>query len=171
VRPSAYANLGYTYYYSERLDEAAAAFRRAISLSPERPRAHFYLGRVLLAQGDLREALIEIQKEPMDYFRLAGLALVYHALGDSEASERALANLIDIQSESAAFQIAEVYAFRGENDSAFEWLQKAYDTQDAGLAVLLGNPLFAELTYDARYHPFVEKLGLLPYWQEMRPSI
>jgi adenylate cyclase len=171
VRPSAYANLGYTYYYVQHFDEAAAAFRKAISLSPERPRAHFYLGRVLLAQGDLREALIEIQKEPMDYFRLAGLALVYHALGDSEASERALANLIDIQSEAAAFQIAEVYAFRGENDSAFEWLQKAYDTQDAGLAVLLGNPLFAELTYDARYHPFVEKLGLLPYWQEMRPSI
>ena len=167
VIPSAYTNLGYTYYYALRFDEAATAFRKALSLSPERPRAHCYLGRVLLAQGKLQAALVEMQKEPVDVYRLSGLALVYHALGNNEASEEALADLIDNVGEPAAFQIAEVYAFRNENDAAFKWLQKAHDTQDAGLAVLLGDPMFANLTNDARYHSLVEKLGLLSYWQEM----
>ena len=108
-----------------------------------------------------------MQKVPGGPFRLAGLALAYHALGDSKASNQALADVIDNWSEWGAFQIAEIYAFRGENDAAFEWLQKAYDNQDGGLVVLLGNPMLDKLSSDVRYHSFVEKLGLLPYWQEM----
>jgi len=167
VRSAAYTNLGYTYYYALRFDEAAIAFSKALSLSPERPRAHFYLGRVLLEQGELQAALAVMQKEPVVVYRITGRALVHHALENREVSRKALAELIDNWGEVAAFQIAEVYAYLGENDAAFKWLQKAYDTQDAGLVVLLGNPLFAKLTSDTRYHSFVEKLGLLPYWQEM----
>ncbi len=167
VQPSRYTNLGYSYYYALRYDEAATAFRKALSLNPERPRAHYYLGRVLLAQGEPQAALAEMRKEPVAVYQVTGLAMVYHAIENREASRQALAELIDNWGETGAFQIAEVYAFLGENDAAFEWLQKAYDTHDFGLAVLLGNPAFAKLTSDARYAPFVEKLGLLPYWQEM----
>jgi adenylate cyclase len=167
VQAAAYSNLSYSYYYALRYDEAATAFRKALSLSPERPRAHYYLGRVLLAQGELQAALTEMREEPVAVYHLTGLAMVYYAIENREASTQALAELLDNWGENGAFQIAEVYAFLGENDAAFEWLQKAYDTQDFGLAVLLGNPVFAKLTSDARYAPFVEKLGLLPYWQEM----
>ena len=66
-----------------------------------------------------------------------------------------------------AFQIAEVHAFRGNKNEAFDWLQTALDTKDAGLTVLLGNPAFNDLTFDARFQSLVEKLGLLGYWQEM----
>lgn len=167
VRPAAYTNLGYSCYYALRYDEAATAFRKALSLNPERPRAHYYLGRVLLAQGEPQAALAEMRKEPVAVYQVTGLAMVYHAIENREASRQALAELINNWGETGAFQIAEVYAFLGENDAAFEWLQKAYETHDFGLAVLLGNPVFAKLTSDARYASFVEKLGLLPYWQEM----
>jgi TolB-like protein/Tfp pilus assembly protein PilF len=168
VRPSAYTNLGYSYYYALRLDEAAAAFRKALSLNPERLRAHYYLGRIILAQGDNHAALAEMQNEPVGPYRLAGLALVYHALGDDDASNRALTEFIETWGDPSAFQIAEVYAYRGENDAAFDWLQKSYELKDPGLAVTLGNPMFAGLTSDARYQPFVDQIGLLPYWQEMK---
>jgi TolB-like protein/Flp pilus assembly protein TadD len=167
VNSSAYSNLGYSYYYALRFDEAVTAFRKALSLGPGRLRAHYYIGRVLLAQGALQEALVEIQKEPGDPFQLVGLALIYHALGDSEASDRALAGLIEKHGETAAFQIAEAYAFRGENDAAFEWLQKAHDSRDGGLAVFLGNPMLEGLTSDARYPSFVDKLGLSSHKEEM----
>ena len=167
VQASQHANLGYSYYYGRHLDEAVSSFRKALSLAPQRFRAHFYVGRVMLAQGDLQEALVEMQKEPGEIFRLSGLAMVHHSLEDAEASNHALAELIDKYDEVAAFQIAEVHAFRGDNDEAFEWLQKARDTQDGGLAVLLGDPMFANLTSDSRYVVFVEELGLLPYFQEM----
>lgn len=167
VQASQHANLGYSYYYGQHLDEAASSFRKAISLAPLRIRAHFYLGRVTLAQGDLQEALVQMQKEPGEMYRLSGLAMVYHSLEKVEASDDALAELIDKYGELAAFQIAEVHAFRGDNDEAFEWLQKAHDAQDGGLAVLLGDPMFTDLTSDSRYISFVEKLGLLPYLNDM----
>lgn len=168
---SGYSNLGYSQYYAGRLDEASASFRKSISLNPDQFRAYFYFGRVLLAQGKLKEALVEMRKVSDDGFQQAGLAMAYHALGDRQASDDALANLIENWSEIGRFQIAEVYAFRGENSLALEWLQKANDSRDGGLAVLLGNPVFTKLTADARYASFIEKLGLLPYWQEMNKEL
>jgi len=168
VSSAAYANLGYSLYYAGNLDGAASSFRKSISLDPNRFRAHFYLGRVLLAQGASQEALASMQKVTADYFRLTGLVMVYQALGDTQKSDQALTKLTENWSEFAAFQIAEAHAFRGENDAALAWLYRALESKDGGLAVLLGNPVFTELTSDVRYQVLVEKLGLLPYFQELR---
>jgi TolB-like protein/Flp pilus assembly protein TadD len=167
VSSSGYANLGYSQYYAGRLDEASSSFRKSISLNPDRFRAYFYLGRVLLAQGELQEAYVEIQKVTDDAFQLAGLAMAYHALGDTLASDQAATRLSENWGETAAFQIAEVYAYRGQMDLAIMWLRKAHNSRDAGLAILLGNPVFKTLESDVRYRSLVEKLDLLPYWQEM----
>ena len=40
-----------------------------------------------------------------------------------------------------AYQIAAVYAFRGEADRAFEWLDRAYVQRDGGLTEMKGDPL------------------------------
>jgi len=167
VQASHYANLGYSCYYGGYLDKAASSFRKALSLAPQQFRAHFYLGRVMLARGEVQEALVEMQKESGEYFRLSGLAMASHALGDSDTSDHALGELIDKYGEVAAFQVAEVYAFRSEKDEAFGWLQKAYELEDRGLAVLLGDPVFSDLTDDPRYVAFLEQMGLRQYSQEM----
>jgi tetratricopeptide (TPR) repeat protein len=160
-------NLAYSCYYARRFDEAASSIRKAISFGPDVFRAHYYLGRLLLDQGQSQEALVEMQREPSEMFHLAGLAMAFYALGDREASDQALADLIQNWGAPMAFQIAEVHAFRGENDAAFEWLQRAFETMDPGLGVLLGNPVFEKLTADVRYRALVENLGLTQYWQEM----
>ena len=167
VDSNSYANLGYSCYYANRLDDAAAAFTRAISLNPENIRSHVYLGRVLLAQGAAEEALRVIERTSWKPYRLTGLAMAYHMLGDTEASNQALSELTDSWGESMAFQIAEVYAFQGDGNAAFEWLNRAFETRDPGLNVLLGDPVFEGLTSDARYHSLVEKLGLYQYFQAM----
>ena len=168
VSAAAYSNLGYSSYYASRLDDAASAFRRAISLNPAQFRSYVYLGRVLIAQGALQDALEVIEKTPHHPYRLAGLALAYHAIGDTDASSQALSDLAEGWSEFAAFQIAEVHAFRGDRDAAFEWLEIALQSKDPGLVVLLGNPVFDEMTSDSRYRSLVEELGLIAYWEEMK---
>ena len=168
VSSSAYANLGYSCYYAMRLDEAASSFHRSISLNPANFRSYVYLGRVLLTQGKPQEALEVFQKSPHHPFRLAGLAMAHYALGDREAFTWTLTELTENWSEVMAFQIAEIHAFSGEIDAAFEWLQKALDFRDPGLNILLGDPLFEKMTSDPRYQSLVEKLGLLQYWQEMK---
>lgn len=109
-----------------------------------------------------------MKKVTADYFRLTGLVMAYQALGDTQKSDQALMELTENWSELAAFQIAEAYAFKGENDAALAWLYRALEKMDGGLAVLLGNPVFRELASDVRYQSLVEKLGLLPYFQELR---
>jgi cell division inhibitor SulA len=59
-----------------------------------------------------------------------------------------------------AYQIADAHAYRGEIDSAFEWLEHAYDNRDSGLTQLLLDPLLANLRDDPRWEPLLDKMGL-----------
>ena len=59
-----------------------------------------------------------------------------------------------------AYQIAEVYAWRGETDKAFEWLQISFDNRDTGTLSLLIDPLMRSLRGDPRYKNLLAKLGL-----------
>ncbi|MGB5487533.1 MAG: hypothetical protein WBN06_09100, partial [Lysobacterales bacterium] len=104
------------------------------------------------------------------YYRATGLAMVHHALGNTDASQSALDELIEVGSKSAAYQVAEVYSFRNEADKAFEWLERAFLIRDSGLTSTLGNPALRGLRTDPRWQPFLEKLGLLESWLEMPPE-
>ena len=100
-------------------------------------------------------------------FRLVGTAIVRHALGDAGASDTALKALIECCAAGAEYQVAAVCAYRGEIDSAFGWLEQAYDNRDSGLVLLLLYPPLINLHDDPRWEPFLDKMGLLAYWREM----
>ena len=132
----------------------------ALSFSPGRVAAQYLLGLVLQGQGDAPAALVAIEQETSDFYRLTGTAIVQHALGDAGASDAALKELIEKYAAGAAYQVAEVYAFRGEIDYAFDWLNEAYDNRDAGLPQMLIEPLLANLHDDPRWEPLLDKMGL-----------
>ncbi len=100
-----------------------------------------------------------MEQETNDSWRLTGIAIVQHALGDVGASDAALDEFFDKNAADSASKIAEVYAFRGEIDKAFDWLEQAYDNRDNALTDMLDNPLFANLHYDPRWEPFLDKMG------------
>jgi adenylate cyclase len=156
--------------HAGRLDEAEAAYRATLTLSPEYSGAHFRLGRVLLLKGMTNEAMEEIKLEKASIYALTGLAMAHHSLGDQQASQLALDELIRNAADSAAFQIAEIYGFRRENDKAFEWLEQCLVIKDSGTVSILGDPAFHGLRTDPRWQPFLEKLGLLGFWLEMPPE-
>ena len=158
---------GLAYQFSGKLDEAEAAYRGTLTLSPDYTGAHYRLARVLLKQGKPAEALAHMNQEPSVVYQLTGLAMVYHVLGDQERSRSALYELIRNHAETAAFQIAEVYGYRNENDEAFRWLEKAVENGDSGVASTLGNPALQTLWTDPHWPDFLERLGLLEFWLEM----
>jgi len=94
--------------------------------------------------------------------RRVGLPMAHFANGDREASDRALAELIETHAQDAAYNIAYVLAWRGEPDRAFEWLNTALETGDPGLAELAVEPLFASLRDDPRWLPLLSSLGQAP---------
>lgn len=153
-------DLGMTYYFAHRLDEAAHSLRLGILLNPSGNWRRYWLGLVLLAQGDAPAAMAMMEQETEAFFRLQGMAIIQHALGKAGASDAALQELIECCAEGAAYQVAEVYAFRGEIDHAFAWLEQAYDNRDSAMQWLLLDPLFASLRDDPRWEPLLDKVGL-----------
>ena len=59
-----------------------------------------------------------------------------------------------------AYQIAEVHAFRGESDLAFEWLERAYVQRDPGVSEIKYDRLMHGIVGDPRYKAFLRKLKL-----------
>jgi adenylate cyclase len=160
VSADGHYRLGRTLYAAHRLEEAAVSLNMARSLSPGGPAgALYFLGKVLLAQGDAPGALAAMEQEPGNNYRLTGLAIVQHALGDAGASDAPLEVLIECCAAGTGYQIAEVFAFRGDINSAFEWLESSYDNRDSGMSLMLADPLLVKLHDDPRWEPFLEKMG------------
>ena len=61
---------------------------------------------------------------------------------------------------TAACQIGAVYAYRGEKDRAFEWLERARRQRDSGLVALRSEPVYDNLHRDPRWNAFLHKMGL-----------
>ena len=75
-------------------------------------------------------------------------------------ADAALAQLTKDFAETAAYQIAEVYAYRGDKDKAFEWLELARRQRDPGLASLRKDPLLTNIQDDPRWNAFLRTMGL-----------
>ena len=76
--------------------------------------------------------------------------------------DAALAALIKKHEKDAPYNIAYVHAFRGEADKAFEWLDKAVEYNDSGLADVVSENLFEKIHSDPRWLPFLRKIGKAP---------
>src|SRR5215467_9766971 len=143
-----------------KLDEAEAAARRAVELQPTAAGSHRLQVFVAIQRGDGKAALREAELEPNEHYRHFELAPANYARGDRPAADAALAELITKDRNVMAYQVAEVYAYRGETDKAFEWLQISLDNHDTGLLSLLIDPLMRSLQHDSRYSEMLSKVGL-----------
>jgi len=156
---SAQFNLARVLFNAGKLDEAEATARKVPELQPTASSSHRFQILVAVERHDGDSALREANQEPDENFRRFGLALGYYLLGDKEA-DAALADLITHAHDRLAYQIAEVYAVRGETDKVFEWLQTSFDQRDGGTLSLLVDPLLRNVRADQRYKDLVAKLGM-----------
>ncbi|MBT8397249.1 MAG: tetratricopeptide repeat protein [Gemmatimonadetes bacterium] len=162
VSPRGHHNLGNSYRWAARWDEAVASYETAESLSPGYIGARTGMGQALLGKGDPEAALETILMEPSRPWELIGLTMAYSALGRQEESDQALAELIGGWERDAAYNIAYVLAFRGEADRAFEMLSKAVEYNDPGLSEIVVENGFDNIKGDPRWPPLLESIGKGP---------
>jgi TolB-like protein len=143
-----------------KLDEVEAAARKAAELQPTAAGNHRWQVFVAIQRGDGEAGVREARLEPNEGYRHFELALAHYARGDRPAADAALAELIAKDGDFLAYQIAEVYAWRGEKDKAFAWLQISLNDHDTGTLSLLIDPLMRGLRHDARYDGLLAKIGL-----------
>ena len=133
-----------------------------LSLAPGRGGTHAGLGNALLLKGDAQDALAEIEQETSENWKMYGLPMAYHALGRNADSDTAVAAMIAKYEKDAPYNIASIYAYRGEADKAFAWLDKAIEYGDTGLAEIVTENLFDNIHADPRWLPFLRKIGKAP---------
>ena len=143
-------NLGRVLWYEGKLDEADAITRKAAELHPTAASSHRWQVLVAVQRGDPETALREALSEPDESYRLFELAIAHQARGDRKAADAALADLI-ANNRGLDYQLAQIYAVRGEKEKAFEWLQIAFDNHDTGMLALLVDPLLNSLRDDSRF--------------------
>ena len=140
-------------------EEARVALHRALEVFPGYEEPRWGLGMDFISAGQPELALAEAARFKNEgYYRLGLEVLAYHDLGRPRESQAALDELIPRFAADAAYQIAEMYAWRGDPDRAFEWLEKARTQRDTAMFWLKTDPLLRKIRGDPRYAALVRKI-------------
>ena len=154
-------NLASFLYLAGRYADAQDELRRLAEVTPDRPGGHMAMAAMLLVlQGQFDEAIAAAQALPDGPARLQVLALAHHGDGRAEEAEASLAGLIEATRDKEAYRVAEVYAFRGETELAFDWLAVAAQQVRSGDPFPSRMPPLAMLQ-----SPILRPLQADPRWQ------
>jgi cytochrome c-type biogenesis protein CcmH/NrfG len=153
--------LARAHMYAHNFPAARESARRAMEISPNTPRALGYLAYLQLLEGEPREALTTFRRiSDFRWLMLNGVSMAEHTLGHDKESQQALDELQAEFGSTAAYQVAQVHAWRGEKDLAFAWLERAYAQRDSGLTLLTHDPMLDSLRSDPRFTALLDKLHL-----------
>jgi Flp pilus assembly protein TadD len=157
LNPVGYSNLGSIYYFAGHWNEAIASYRKALELSPGYIGSHYFIGMSYLMKGELENAHEAIMQEADDEYRTKGTALVLHALGQITEFQKTVADLAERWGGQWPSEVAHVYAWTGDSDRAFEWLQKSVAEEEGAFNPI--EPLLNSLRVDPRWQPLLHQIG------------
>lgn len=160
LNPVGYSNLGSIYYFAGHWDEAIASYRKALELSPGYIGAHYFSGASYLMKGEVEKAREAFLKEEDEEYRTKGKALAFHALGQTAEFRNTIADLAERWGSQWPSEVAHVYAWTGDIDRAFEWLQKSVAEEEGAFNPI--DPLLGPLHTDPRWQPMLESIGKSP---------
>jgi serine/threonine protein kinase/Tfp pilus assembly protein PilF len=141
-----------------RFDAARDALRRALEISPGSDDALISLGYLDIVEGRPADAVAgTLRVREMERLEIRSMA--EHDLRHAAEARRALDQLVARYGRSDAVGIAQVYAWWGERDHAFEWLDRALGQE---LFDVKFNPVLRKLRLDPRYAALLRRMDLPP---------
>ncbi|HXO93669.1 MAG TPA: tetratricopeptide repeat protein, partial [Candidatus Acidoferrum sp.] len=158
--------MGATFYYAGRYDEAIDQCRRTVEMDPNFAVAHWHLGLAYEQKQLFEDAIDEFRKA---ISLSQGSPLMKAALGHAyaQAQKTYEANkILDELSELSKheyvspLEIAEIYVALGNNEKAFQSLEKAYADRSFHLVTLNVSPHFKALKSNGRFQALVQRIGL-----------
>jgi serine/threonine-protein kinase len=162
LSPAPWSALAELYLASGKPALARTTALRSLELDAQGDSAPICLATAELLEGRPAAALEAIQRSGQPVFRLEFEALARGDLGQARQAAAALAALESGHAQEAPFQIACVYAWRGQLDEAFRWLDLAVVQGDAGLQDIKLESLLGKLRGDPRYPALLKRIGLPP---------
>ncbi len=164
----AWVSQGLSLYFNDHSEESVATFERALKLFPNDPNILSGAGRVYIFLNEYHEAIKILEphlnkldrRPPRD---LGNLAIAYYNTDQNSKSNDILEELKQMSQGSSvgspAFYIAMLYAQMREIDTAFKWLDKAYQEHEVEMYWLKVEPPFEPLRSDPRWQEMLDKVG------------
>jgi len=154
--------VGMMLYFDREYDDALRQLQRAAALQPNGAQEHGGLARVYAARRDFPNAIREMQTavrlSDNAPIYLAGLARIYAVSGDAA---QARSTLTRAQAADPSV-LAAAYAALGDRDRAFDFLNRAVAARSPNMLWARVDQRLDPIRQDARFAPFVARLGALP---------
>jgi TolB-like protein/DNA-binding winged helix-turn-helix (wHTH) protein len=150
--------LGFFLVSNQQLAQARPLYEKALAIAPNSVRALAHLAELNLLENQPERALADFRQMEDEGFNLGGQAMAQFSLGHVDVSRGLLEQII--AKKEPPYGIAEIYAWRGEKDKAFEWAERAYAERDMGITWLKIDTYFRSLRGDARYRALLHKMKL-----------
>jgi DNA-binding winged helix-turn-helix (wHTH) protein/TolB-like protein/Tfp pilus assembly protein PilF len=160
------AGIGEMLYFQRQYDQAIEQYQKTLEMDPNSGFAHWAIGNAYVHKGMYAEAIAEYQKaiplsgdspdEP------AMLAYAYALSGKRQEAQQIIDELKTRAKRNyiSPTIIAVIYGALGDNERAFEWLEKAYEAHDFLLVFLKAEPMFDPLRSDPRYNELQQRVKL-----------
>jgi len=141
-------------------DSLARTRESALELDPNAGRFSARLAKCIYeTQGDVSQALLIAESEPLGFAHDTLLAVFHHALGNTGLAKQHLDHMFAAYGDSAAYQYGQIYAQWGEPELALTWLETALEIHDPGI-ILSGNDRFLDsLRDEPRFQKILEAAG------------
>jgi TolB-like protein/DNA-binding winged helix-turn-helix (wHTH) protein/tetratricopeptide (TPR) repeat protein len=149
-----------------QFDQAIATNWRTLELDPKFAPAHEILATVYEQQGNLPAAILEWKKvvelTQEDPSLLSALGHAYAISGNQAEARKIAARLqrISKQHYVSAWDMAVLFTGLGDQDSAFRWLEKSYQSRESQLPFLNSSRLLDPLRANPRFQNLVHRIGL-----------
>jgi TolB-like protein/DNA-binding winged helix-turn-helix (wHTH) protein/Tfp pilus assembly protein PilF len=159
-------SIGGILFHARRYDEATHELRSVLAVRPDDAWALWFLGFVLIDNGQSEEAIPILEtavsvsdRSPSVIGVLAG---AYSRAGRRSDALRLLAELKRRRQTSyvPAAAFVNAYLILGDYDQAFAWLEQAYQEQSNILKYLKVFPFFDPVREDPRFKDLVRRVGL-----------
>jgi serine/threonine-protein kinase len=149
--------IGLRHYFARRYEVAIEEYEKALELGPDFAPGHWHYGWALEQVGRYEEAISEAQRaieiSGGNPLYIASLGHAHAIAGDEEEARRTLDRL-DQEATTrhvSSYHVAVIYGALGERDTAFEWLDRAYEERSPWIGYMNVDPRLDPLRSDPRF--------------------
>ena len=147
-----------------QLDRAEGHLAKLLELAPGNPMGIEGMAGIRLIQGEAEQALNLVDQLEDGHHqtnsgdrKLQYLAMIYHSLNRTKEANTSLKKFISAYGDYPNFDVAEIYAWRGESDMAFEWIEKALEIDIYLFNELELQPFLKVLHTDSRWEALMTR--------------
>jgi len=160
------SSLGTIYFFTRQFEKVVQQSNKTLEMNPNFAHSHGGLSLAYAGLNKFSEAIAEAKKaielSGDSSFYTSALGWIYAMSEKNDEAKRILEQLKDLSNKHyvSPYWIALVYAGLGDNNKAFEFLEKAYEERYEMMIWIKVNPLFDPIRADPRFSELLKKVGL-----------